>query len=89
MFDHLGQESWAWSDDDRRLADTMARYWVNFARSGDPNGADLAAWPVFQSEGGQVLILDAPVSVAPAPMDRQLRVFDTVYDQVRGAPGPR
>jgi hypothetical protein len=32
-----------------------------------------------------VLILDAPISTATAPVDRQLTLFDTVYDQVRRA----
>lgn len=31
----------------RRLSDQMIRYWANFARTGDPNGADLPPWRPF------------------------------------------
>jgi len=86
MFDHLDQEPWAWTASDRRLADTMAGYWVNFARSGDPNGPGLPVWPAFTREGGQTLDLGDAVAPRPAPVDPQLKVFDAVYDAVRGAP---
>ena len=32
-----------WEASDRKLSDTMTSYWVNFARTGDPNGAGLPA----------------------------------------------
>jgi len=37
VFDHLDQAPWAWSQSDRRLAETMSDYWVNFAETGNPN----------------------------------------------------
>jgi len=38
VFDHLNQSPWNWTAADRKLAEEMSTYWVNFARSGDPNG---------------------------------------------------
>src|SRR5581483_3618824 len=32
---------------DRRLADAMSTYWVNFVKTGDPNGAGLPIWKIY------------------------------------------
>jgi para-nitrobenzyl esterase len=39
----------AYSASDRALSDAMVGYWTNFARTGDPNGPGLPAWPAFDS----------------------------------------
>jgi para-nitrobenzyl esterase len=86
VFDHLDQEAWAWTPADRRLADAMAGYWVNFAKRGDPNGPGRPAWPRFDANDGQVLRLNDPIVAAPPPELATLKVFDSVYAQLRGAP---
>jgi para-nitrobenzyl esterase len=50
---------YAWTADDYALSDVMQRYFSNFVRSGDPNGAGLPAWPAInRSDPPQVMILD-------------------------------
>jgi para-nitrobenzyl esterase len=36
-----------WRDDDHKLSQTMVEYWTNFARTGNPNGAQLPLWLKF------------------------------------------
>jgi para-nitrobenzyl esterase len=42
-----GNLAGAYTDVDRRIADSMQRYWVSFATTGDPNVASLPPWPAF------------------------------------------
>jgi para-nitrobenzyl esterase len=87
VFDHLDQETWAWTPADRRLADAMVGYWVSFARSGDPNGPGRPNWPkLLAAEGGPILRLDDPIVAGPPPELANLKIFDTVYGRLRGAP---
>jgi len=41
------EEPGAYTDTDQALSRTVMGYWVNFAKSGDPNGPGLPAWPAF------------------------------------------
>lgn len=45
---------------DQQVADLTADYWVNFARSGNPNGDDLPDWPAHTGlDSVNAMILDA------------------------------
>jgi para-nitrobenzyl esterase len=85
VFDHLNQEPWAWSDADRALANEMATYWTNFAKSGDPNGDGVPVWPNFTTDRERVLHLDDSATVGGVPDLEWLRRLDLCYIGLRSA----
>jgi para-nitrobenzyl esterase len=86
VFDHLDQAPWPWTVADRKLAEEMSTYWVNFAKSGNPNGAGLPLWPAFTNADSKLIYLGGPITVGGVPSIDGLKVFDTVYAAVRGKP---
>jgi para-nitrobenzyl esterase len=86
VFDHLGQQAWPWTPGDRRLAGTIAAYWTNFARTGDPNGPGLPPWPRFDGAGQDVIFLDEQTTSGRFPVTPGLEAIDRLYSQARGAP---
>ncbi len=86
VFDHLDQQPWRWSTADRKVAEEISSYWVNFAESGKPNGPGLPQWPAFTNADSKVLYLGDPITVGGVASIDSLKVFDAVYTAVRGKP---
>jgi para-nitrobenzyl esterase len=47
---HAAEISYAFGDAKFRSGLSLKPYWLNFIRSGDPNGGELPAWPHFTAE---------------------------------------
>jgi para-nitrobenzyl esterase len=76
-----------WNDVDRRLADQMSSYWVNFATKGDPNGAGLPTWPQYRDVlKDRVMVLGDTVQVeASAPTEKHA-LFNARYARLMKTP---
>ena len=79
VYRNLKARNWAWSDVDRSLSDTMSRYWVNFATTGDPNGAGLPAWSTFDRAKPLAMRFDRVAAMGAVPDLDKLGCFDAFY----------
>jgi para-nitrobenzyl esterase len=84
VFDNLDSVKRPWTETDRKLADTMSSYWVNFAKSGDPNHAGLPLWPAFGATPDRGLELGVEVKPATMPPTERLDTlqkdgFDSMF----------
>jgi para-nitrobenzyl esterase len=57
VFDNLDTRRAPSEEADRKLADIMSSYWVNFAATGDPNGKGLPKWGAYQQSSDTALEL--------------------------------
>ena len=69
---------------DKVVSDEISSYWVNFAKTGDPNAPGLPAWPVFTDAKQMVMNLNDPSRAIPAPNLEKLQVLDGYYAWRRG-----
>ena len=65
-----------WAEWDRRLEDALSSYWVNFAKTGDPNAAGLPVWPAYTTAlRDRVLVVGDGVVVGASPLDARKLAF--------------
>ncbi len=71
--------------EDLKLSDMISSYWVNFAKSGNPNGPGLPKWPAFTENDQKVMVFDSTPSARPLPNLDKLKAFDAYFEWLRTA----
>lgn len=63
------------------VSDIASGYWLNFAKTGDPNGEGLPQWPVFEGMlDGPVLHIDAEPEVADSLGEAKVDFYQGLYE---------
>jgi para-nitrobenzyl esterase len=66
----------------------MGDYWANFAKTGDPNGVNLPAWPAFSNTSRQTLLVDDTIKTVADFRRGQVQIMAGVWAKRVGLPAP-
>ena len=79
-----------WDQDDRKVSQTMQGYFVNFIKTGNPNGAGLPNWPPYEAKTNYQRMNINVVSKAEPDTDRPAYlVLDSIPPSPSGGRGGR
>ncbi|HOW67738.1 MAG TPA: carboxylesterase family protein [Candidatus Paceibacterota bacterium] len=84
VFGNLG--GWfkpAASEENKGMSEKIMSYWVNFAKTGDPNGTDLPQWPAFHGDTMKAMIFGKTPQAGPVPNLEKIRAIDAYWTTVR------
>ena len=73
---------------DHAIADAVATYWTNFAKTGDPNGTGVPAWPRFTNAYPKVMHFTDKPEVGGVANLPQLQAVDAYMKWRRSQEGP-
>lgn len=59
---------------DVEVAEKMNAYWINFAKTGNPNGVGLPNWPIFSEKSNKLLEIQADGNVVPKTNPKKVRL---------------
>ena len=75
----LSPRQFAYDESDYALQDIMLNYWLNFAKTGDPNGEGLPTWEEYKNNTDPVMELGENVGKIP---DKYLKAYE-IFEELQ------
>ena len=79
FYGNIPADSDLYNEADRELSETMQRYFVNFIRTGNPNGEGLPEWPANTGAENRLLVLDEEIRMEKDPFSLLYPILDNEY----------
>ena len=79
FYGNIPADSDLYNEADRELSETMQRYFVNFIRTGNPNGEGLPEWPANTGAENRLLVLDEEIRMEKDPFSPLYPILDNEY----------
>lgn len=70
---------YAWTSDDYKISETMQNYFVNFVKTGNPNGAGLPVWNNLHSNNPGYMLIDVNSKQQPVTNPKRHEVMDSLW----------
>lgn len=70
---------YAWEPDDYKVSETIQGYFVNFIKTGNPNGPGLPEWPVYAGPGYQRMRIDVLSRAEAEPERARYQALDAAF----------
>lgn len=83
VFQTFPMQDWAWRPVDLRLGDTVSSMWVQFAKTGNPNGPGLPQWPAYDPNANVLLNISDHPQAQKEPFAAALDFQDKVAEAAR------
>ncbi|PWT89289.1 MAG: carboxylesterase [Blastocatellia bacterium] len=70
---------YAWTPDDYKISKVLQSYFVNFIKTGNPNGPGMPSWPQFGE--GKRMVIDVQTRAEPEKVRQRYQFLDQFYAQ--------
>ena len=71
------------TDTEKHIQQIMTKYWINFTKTGDPNGDSLPYWTTYQKDKPTVMIIKEGFHLGPVQNRPQMDFFEAFFKSKR------